>query len=85
MLSRRAATRAGRKLNELAERLTEKTVDGLRVSQWLADREAKEASEAIRVANEIIYQYYCIPKDVREFWHQEGGNDGVPMQDLAET
>lgn len=85
MLSRRAATRAGRKLNELSDRLTEKTVDGLRVSQWLAEREAKEASEAIRVANEIIYQYYCIPKDVREFWYQGGGDDGISLSALDEA
>lgn len=85
MISRRSGTRAGRKLNELAERFHEKTVEGLRVSRLMTDLEAREATEAVRIANEIIYQYFCIPKDVREFWHQEVGADGIPVQDLAES
>lgn len=86
MLSRRAATRAGRKLNEIADHLNEKTVEGLRVSRLLTEREASEATEAIRVANEIMYQYFCIPRSVREEWYREGGDlSGLPMQDLSEV
>lgn len=84
MISRRSATRAGRKLNELAEHFNEKTVEGLRVSRLMTDYEAQEATEAVRIANEIIYQYFCMPRDVREYWHKEAGSDGIPVQDLAE-
>lgn len=84
MIGRRAATVAGKRLNVMAEMLTQPAVDGLRVCSQVSDRTAKEMAEAVRVANEIIYQYYCIPKDVREFWHQEVGADGIPVQDMAE-
>lgn len=84
LVSKRAAVRSGKKLNELVEKLDSTVISGLRVSRLVDGYEAKEAADAVRVANEVIYQYFCIPKDVREFWHQEVGSDGVPVQDLAE-
>ena len=85
MIGRRAATVAGKRLNKMAEMLTKPTVDGLCVCSQVGNREVQEMTDAVRVANEIIYQYYCIPKDVREYWHQEVGSDGVSMQDLVEV
>lgn len=84
MISKRAAVRAGKKLNEMAEHFNERTVEGLRVGRLMTDREAQEATEVIRIANEIIYQYYAIPKDVRECWYVEVGANGVPVQDMAQ-
>ena len=84
MISKRAAVRAGKTLNEAVERLNVRTPDGLRTCRFMTDREVEELAEAVRVANEIIYQHYGIPKDVREFWHTEVGADGIPVQDLAQ-
>lgn len=84
MVSKRAAVRAGKKLNEVIERLNVRTPDGVRTSRFMTDREVEELAEAVRVANEIIYQHYGIPKDVREFWHTEVGSDGVPVSDLPQ-
>ena len=84
MISKRAAVRAGKKLNEAAEYLNARTPDGLRTCRLMNDRDAEEVAEAVRIANEIILQHYGIPKDVREFWHTEVGADGIPVQDLAQ-
>lgn len=84
MVSKRAAVRAGKTLNEAVERLNVRTPDGLRTCRFMTDREVEELAEAVRVANEIIYQHYGIPKDVREFWHAEVGSDGVPVSDLPQ-
>lgn len=84
MVSKRAAVLAGKRLNKIADYFKEVTVEGLRVCRLMNDREVSETAEAVRVANEVIYQYYCIPKDVREFWHQEVGADGIRMRDVAE-
>ena len=84
MISKRAAVRAGKKLNEAAEYLNARTPDGLRTCRLMNDRDAEEVAEAVRIANEIIFQHYGIPKDVREFWHTEVGSDGVPVSDLPQ-
>ena len=75
MVSKRAAVRAGKKLNEAVEHLNVRTPDGLRTCRFLTDREVDELADTVRIANEIIYQHYGIPKDVREFWHMEVGSD----------
>lgn len=79
MIGRRAALRAGRTLNEVADQYRRCAANGVYSAQL-----AREAAEAVRVANEILYQYYAIPRDIREQYHQEVGADGVPMQDMAE-
>lgn len=84
MISRRAAVRAGKTLNEVVARLNVKTPEGLRTCRLMTDREVEEVAEAVRIANEVIYQHYGIPKDVREFWHQEVGSDGVPVSAMAQ-
>lgn len=84
VISRWAAMRAGKKLNEVVERLNGKTPDGLRTCRLMPEREAEEVAEAVRIANEVIYQYNNMPKDVREYWHVKEGSDGVPVQDLFE-
>lgn len=84
MVGKRAAVRAGKKLNEAVERLNVLTPDGLRTCRFMTDREVEELADAVRVANEVIFQHYGIPKDVREFWHTEVGSDGVPVSDLPQ-
>ena len=87
LISRRAAVRAGKKLNEMVERLSGRTPDGMRTCRLMPEREVDELAEAVRIANEVIYQYNAIPKDVREFWwtgYKEAGEDGVPVCDTPE-
>lgn len=73
-IGKRAAMRCGKTLNDLATHCMKMATNGA-MSQQAAER----TQEAVRVANEIIYQYYIIPRDVREYWHQEVGADGVPL------
>lgn len=41
--------------------------------------------EAVRVANEVMYQYYLIPRHIREeYFRKELAGDGVRMQASSE-
>lgn len=77
MLGRRTSMMAGKTLNQMAERIRN-------LHSVVNVGDAAEFENAVRIANEIIYQYYLIPKDVREFWHQEVGAYGIRVQNLAE-
>ena len=47
--------------------------------------EGPYTANAIRIANEIMFQYYLIPRSIREeFYRKEPAADGVLMQDLSE-
>lgn len=81
MISRRSALRAGRRLNELADHFGERTVEGLRVSRLMTDLEAETAIKAVRVANQVMYQYFLIPRAIREeYFREELVLDGVRLQ-----
>lgn len=87
LINRRAAMMAGRKLNELVDALRVKNPQGPAYLRLMAEKEAEEIAEAVRIANEVIWQYNNIPRDVREFWwtgYEEVNEDGVPVQDLPE-
>ena len=87
LVNRRSAVMAGRKLNELVYALRVKNPQGPAYLRLMAEKEAEEIAEAVRIANEVIFQYNNIPKDVREFWwtgRVEVNEDGVPVQDGAE-
>lgn len=73
MIGRRAATAAGRTLNEVAEdckRLVQ-------LGQVTPTRYAQTES-AVRCANAVIFQYYLIPRKIRErYFREELTEDGV--------
>ena len=47
--------------------------------------EGPHMANAVRVANEVMFQYYLIPRNIREeFYRKELADDGVRMQDLPE-
>lgn len=71
MISRKAALKSGKTLNAVA--------DG-------EDRVLKTSfQEAVRVANEVMYQYYLIPRHIREeYFRKELAGDGVRMQAAPE-
>jgi len=75
MFRRRDATRAGETLNEAA-RLIGYTCDEVCMS---ATRQ--RIGDAVRLANAIIYQYFLIPREVREqYFRKELVSDGVRLQ-----
>lgn len=74
MFNRRAVTRAGRTLNATAEF----------VGKYAKDN-AQEVEEAVRLVNSVAYQYFLIPRDVREeYFREELIPDGVQLPDLPE-
>jgi hypothetical protein len=41
--------------------------------------------DAVRVANAVMYQYYLIPRAIREeYFREELVTDGIQLQDLPE-
>lgn len=69
MISRKTALDAGKKLNALSS------------VNFMPDN----AKEAVRVANAVMYQYYLIPRAIREeYFREELVTDGVQLQDLSE-
>ena len=79
MIRRRDATRAGETLNEAARLI------GYTCREICMKGTVKRIENAVRLANEIIYQYFLIPREIREQYFREGlGLDGVLMQDLSE-
>ena len=74
MFNRRSVTRAGRMANALAEFVGK-----------YAQHNAKEADEAVRLLNAVVYQYFLIPREIREeYFREELIPDGVQLQDLSE-
>jgi len=74
MFRRRDATRAGETLNEAA-RLIDATCSEVTTA------EVQRIENAVRLANAIIYQYFLIPREVREqYFRKELVSDGVRLQ-----
>lgn len=69
MISRKTALKAGKTLNAVAAGRDDVLKTSFR--------------EAVRIANELMYQYYLIPRHIREEYFRED-TDGVLMQDLLE-
>lgn len=71
MISRKAALKAGKTLNAVADG----SGDVLKTS----------FREAVRIANELMYQYYLIPRAIREeYFREELMTDGVRVCDSPE-
>ena len=71
MISRKSALKAGKTLNALAEG-----------QERILKTSVKEAA---RIANEVMFQYYLIPRAIREeYFREELVMGGVRMQDLSE-
>ena len=71
MISRKTALKAGKTLNAVAagEELVLKT----------------SFQEAVRIANKVMFQYYLIPRHIREeYFRKELAPDGVRMQAAPE-
>ena len=74
MFNRRAVTRAGRTLNVTADFLKKH-----------ASNSAAEVEEAVRLLNSVAYQYFLIPREIREeYFREELLPDGLQLQDLPE-
>lgn len=71
MINRKAALKAGKTLNSIAEgehRILDASVE-----------------YAARIANEVMFQYYLIPRHIREeYFREELVMGGVRLQDLSE-
>ena len=84
MISRRAALRAGKKLNDHVDALRSRNQQVPAYMRMMSDRDIEDVEKAVRTANEVIYQYNNMPKDVREFWwtgRVEVNGDGVHVPD----
>ena len=69
MISRKTALDAGKKLNAIAD----------------GKYSIPSIKEAVRVANAVMYQYYLIPRAIREeYFREELMADGVRMCDSPE-
>ena len=71
MISRKSALKAGKTLNALAEG---------------QERILKTSvKEAVRIANEVMFQYCLIPRAIREeYYREELAADGVRVQAVSE-
>lgn len=80
MISRKSATAAGKVLNDVAERLRIESMEGQTPTGY-----AMTVTNAVRTANEVMFQYYLIPRAIREeYFRKELMADGVPLQNMAE-
>ena len=80
MISRKSATAAGKVLNDIAERLRIESMEGQTIPSY-----AMTVTNAVRTANEVMFQYYLIPRAIREeYFRKELMADGVSLQDMAE-
>ena len=73
MYNRRMVTRAGRTLNDAADYLRKIGVS-----------KSNEVESAVRILNEVAYQYYLIPRNIREEFFREDLSNGVQLHDVAE-
>ena len=78
MIGRRRALRAGKTINDAA--MIMERLEGNRV---VPEGTALTLFEAARVANEIMYQYYLIPRETRNKYERRP-EDGLPMHPVAE-
>ena len=78
MIGRRRALRAGRTLNDAA-----RIMERMESNRVVPDGTALTLFEAVRVANEINYQYYLIPREVRNKYERRP-EDGVSLHPVAE-
>ena len=78
MIGRRRALRAGKTLNDACAVM--ERMEGNRV---VPEGTALTLFEAARVANEIMYQYYLIPREVRDRYERRP-EDGLPVHPVAE-
>ena len=80
MFRRRAATRAGKQLNDIS-RFIRKQAD----AELVPAEYAQNAESAVRLANQVMYQYFLIPRHIREeYFREELIADGIPLPDMAE-
>lgn len=69
MISRKSALKAGKTLNALAD----------------GHLSIPSVKEAVRIANEVMFQYYLIPRAIREeYYREELAADGVRVQAVSE-
>ena len=78
MIGRRRALRAGRTLNDAAAMM-----ERLESNRVVPEGTALTLFEAARVANEIMYQYYLIPREERNKYERRP-KDGVSLHPVAE-
>lgn len=78
MIGRRRALRAGRTLNDAAA-----IMERMESNRVVPEGTALTLFEAVRVANEINYQYYLIPRKVRDKYERRP-KDGVSLHPVAE-
>lgn len=78
MIGRRRALRAGRTLNDAAA-----IMERMESNRVVPEGTALTLFEAVRVANEINYQYYLIPREVRNKYERRP-KDGVSLHPVAE-
>lgn len=80
MIPRRMAIASGRTLNGVSEDYAVLARAG-----QLAPSRAREVESAVRTANAVIFQYYLIPRKVREqYFREELVADGVPLYPVPE-
>lgn len=80
MINRRLAKDAGKVLNDVAERYRLEAMEG-----QTSPSHALSVTNAVRTANAVMYQYYLIPRAVREeYFRRELVADGVQLQNLPE-
>ena len=78
MIGRRRALRAGKTINDAAM-ITER----MESNRVVPEGTALTLFEAARVANEIMYQYYLIPREERNKYERRP-KDGVSLHPVAE-
>ena len=78
MIGRRRALRAGKTLNDAAV-----IMERMESNRVVPEGTALTLFEAARVANEIMYQYYLIPREVRNKYERRP-EDGVSLHPVAE-
>lgn len=80
MIKRKQATTAGKVLNDIAERHRLESMEG-----QVSPSYALTVSNAVRTANEVMFQYYLIPRAIREeYYREELAADGVRVQAVSE-
>ena len=78
MISRRRAKLAGKALNDLSAMMRKQAELGI-----VSTRCSEDVEKSVRIANAVIFQYYLIPRDIREaFFREELLVDGVCLQNL---
>lgn len=80
MFRRRAATRAGKLLNDVSRFIRKQADADLVTAEY-----AQNTENAVRMANQVMYQYFLIPRNIREeYFREELVQGGVPVPDIPE-